>query len=48
MAGVSINTGPVDYRDRLDKSPKSKWSTIFSERRLYIGAWMPMCYRLVG
>ena len=38
MAGVSINTGPVDYRDRLDKSPKSKWSTIFSERRLYIGA----------
>ena len=38
MAGVSINTGPVDYRDRLEKSPKEKWSTIFSERRLYIGA----------
>ncbi len=38
MAGVSINTGPVDYRDQLNKSPKEKWSTIFSERRLYIGA----------
>jgi len=38
MAGVSINTGPVDYRDQLEKSPKEKWSTIFSERRLYIGA----------
>ena len=38
MAGVTINTGPVDYRDRLDKNPKDKWSTIFSERRLYISA----------
>ena len=38
MAGVSINTGPVDYRDQLRKSPKEKWATIFSERRLYIGA----------
>lgn len=38
MAGVTVNTGPVDYRDRLDKNPKDKWSTIFSERRLYISA----------
>lgn len=38
MADVTINTGPVDYRDRLDKNPKDKWSTIFSERRLYISA----------
>lgn len=38
MAGVSIETGPVDYRDQLSRTPKEKWASVFSERRLYIGA----------
>ena len=38
MAGLSIETGPVDYRDQLSRTPKEKWANVFSERRLYIGA----------
>lgn len=38
MAGLSIETGPVDYRDKLSRTPKEKWPNVFSERRLYIGA----------
>jgi hypothetical protein len=38
MAGVNIETGPVDYRDQLSRTPKEKWASVFSERRLYIGA----------
>ena len=36
MAGVSINTGSVDYRDELSKVSEDQWNAIFSQRRLYI------------
>ena len=35
---MSVETGPVDYRDQLSRTPKEKWASVFSERRLYIGA----------
>jgi len=36
MAGVTINTGSVDYRDELRKAAEDQWNAIFSQRRLYI------------
>ena len=36
MAGVTINTGSVDYRDELRKVAEDQWNAIFSQRRLYI------------
>ena len=36
MAGVSINTGSADYRDKLSKVSEDQWNAIFSQRRLYI------------
>ena len=38
MAGVTIDTGPIHYRDELKETPREKWTKVFRERRLYIGA----------
>ena len=38
MAGVTIDTGPIHYRNELKDTPREKWTKVFRERRLYIGA----------
>lgn len=36
MAAVSINTGPVDYRDQMKQLERSKWRELFIKRQQYI------------
>lgn len=36
MAEMMINTGPIDYRDSLEKISREKWDDLFSKRRIYI------------
>jgi len=36
IQGVTINTGPIHFRDELKDTPKEKWAKVFSERRLYL------------
>lgn len=36
MAAVSINTGPVDYRDQMKQLERAKWRELFIKRQQYI------------
>lgn len=36
MASVSINKGPIDYRDEMSQVERDKWNELFIKRRLYI------------
>ena len=36
MAAVSINTGPVDYRDQMKQVGRLKWRELFIKRQQYI------------
>lgn len=36
MASVSINTGPVDYRDQMSQLDRVKWRELFIKRQQYI------------
>jgi hypothetical protein len=36
MAAVSINTGPVDYRDQMKQVSRFKWRELFIKRQQYI------------
>jgi len=36
MAAVSINTGPVDYRDQMSQLDRAKWRELFIKRQQYI------------
>lgn len=36
MAAVSINTGPVDYRDQMSRLDRVKWRELFIKRQQYI------------
>lgn len=36
MVAVSINTGPVDYRDQMKQLERAKWRELFIKRQQYI------------
>lgn len=36
MAAVSINTGPIDYRDQMGQLDRNKWRELFIKRQQYI------------
>ena len=36
MAAVSINTGPIDYRDQMGQLDRGKWRELFLKRQQYI------------
>jgi hypothetical protein len=36
VAAVSINTGPIDYRDRMGQLDRGKWRELFLKRQQYI------------
>ena len=36
MAAVSINKGPVDYRDQMKQVDRLKWRELFIKRQQYI------------